>query len=451
MDDMHPTDGSAGAALDAAAFDEAVEFTSGLIRIDTTNRGGGDCRERPAAEYVAERLAGAGLEPVLLERTPGRTNVVARIEGTDPAAEALLVHGHLDVVPADASEWSVHPFSGEVRDGVVWGRGAVDMKNMDAMVLAVVRAWARRGVRPRRDVVIAYTADEEDSAVDGSGFLADRHPHLFEGCTEGLGESGAFTLHTAPGQALYPVAAGERGTAWLKLTARGTVGHGSKPNRANAVTRLAAAVSRIGAYEWPVRLTGTVAACITELAAQQGLSVDPRARDFDLDGLLDKLGPAAALVEATLRNSANPTMLSAGYKLNVIPGEATAYVDGRMLPGGEAEFIATLDELTGPDVRWEFHHREVALEAPVDGRTYAVLRESVERFDPGARVVPFCMAGGTDAKQFSRLGITGYGFSPLRLPPGFDYWSLFHGVDERVPVDALHFGVRVLDHALRTL
>ncbi|WP_327301208.1 M20/M25/M40 family metallo-hydrolase [Streptomyces goshikiensis] len=448
---MHPTDGSAGAALDAAAFDEAVEFTSGLIRIDTTNRGGGDCRERPAAEYVAERLAGAGLEPVLLERTPGRTNVVARIEGTDPAAEALLVHGHLDVVPADASEWSVHPFSGEVRDGVVWGRGAVDMKNMDAMVLAVVRAWARRGVRPRRDAVIAYTADEEDSAVDGSGFLADRHPHLFEGCTEGLGESGAFTLHTAPGQALYPIAAGERGTAWLKLTARGTVGHGSKPNRANAVTRLAAAVSRIGAHEWPVRLTGTVAACITELASQQGLSVDPRARDFDLDGLLDKLGPAAALVEATLRNSANPTMLSAGYKLNVIPGEATAYVDGRMLPGGEAEFIATLDELTGPDVRWEFHHREVALEAPVDGRTYAVLRESVERFDPGARVVPFCMAGGTDAKQFSRLGITGYGFSPLRLPPGFDYWSLFHGVDERVPVDALHFGVRVLDHALRTL
>ncbi|MFG2714616.1 M20/M25/M40 family metallo-hydrolase [Streptomyces goshikiensis] len=468
---MHPTDGSAGAALDAAAFDEAafdeaafdeaavdeaafdeaVEFTSGLIRIDTTNRGGGDCRERPAAEYVAERLAGAGLEPVLLERTPGRTNVVARIEGTDPAAEALLVHGHLDVVPAEAAEWSVHPFSGEVRDGVVWGRGAVDMKNMDAMVLAVVRAWARRGVRPRRDIVIAYTADEEDSAVDGSGFLADRYPHLFEGCTEGLSESGAFTLHTAPGRAVYPIAAGERGTAWLKLTARGTVGHGSKPNRANAVTRLAAAVSRIGAYAWPVRLTATVAACITELAAQQGLSVDPRARDFDLDGLLDKLGPAGVLVEATVRNSANPTMLSAGYKLNVIPGEATAYVDGRTLPGGEAEFIATLDELTGPDVHWEFHHREVALEAPVDGRTYGTLRESVERFDPGARVVPFCMAGGTDAKQFSRLGITGYGFSPLRLPPGFDYWSLFHGVDERVPVDALHFGVRVLDHALRTL
>ncbi|MEU8498767.1 M20/M25/M40 family metallo-hydrolase [Streptomyces lavendulae] len=447
---MRWVDGENG-TLDAAAFEEVVAFTSDLIRIDTSNRGGGDCRERPAAEYVAERLAAAGAEPALLERTPGRTNVVARVEGTDPTAPALLVHGHLDVVPAEAADWSADPFSGEVRDGVVWGRGAVDMKNMDAMVLAVVRAWARLGVRPRRDIVIAYTADEEDSAVDGSGFLADQHPHLFEGCTEGISESGAFTLHTGPGRSLYPIAAGERGTAWLKLTAHGTTGHGSKPNRANAVTRLAAAVARIGEHEWPVRLTGTVAACITELASLQGLSVDPRAPGFDLDAVLGKLGPAALLVEATVRNSANPTMLEAGYKLNVVPGRATAYIDGRTLPGGEAEFAATLDVLTGPHVDWEFHHREVALEAPVDGRTYGILREAVEHFDPDGHVVPFCMAGGTDAKQFSRLGITGYGFSPLKLPPGFDYWALFHGVDERVPVDALHFGVRVLDRALRTL
>ncbi|MFB0632973.1 M20/M25/M40 family metallo-hydrolase [Streptomyces sp. AB3(2024)] len=447
---MRWVDGEIG-ALDATAFEEVVGFTSDLIRIDTANRGGGDCRERPAAEYVAERLAGAGLEPALLERTPGRTSVVARVEGTDPTAPALLVHGHLDVVPAEAADWSVHPFSGEVRDGVVWGRGAVDMKNMDAMVLAVVRAWARHGVRPRRDIVIAYTADEEDSAVDGSGFLADHHPHLFEGCTEGISESGAFTLHTGPGRSLYPIAAGERGTAWLKLTAHGTTGHGSKPNKANAVSRLAAAVARIGEHEWPVRLTDTVAACIAELASVQGLSVDPRAPGFDLDAVLGKLGPAGALVEGTLRNSANPTMLEAGYKLNVVPGHATAYVDGRTLPGGEAEFAATLDALTGPHVHWEFHHREVALEAPVDGRTFGILREAVEHFDPDGHVVPFCMAGGTDAKQFSRLGITGYGFSPLKLPPGFDYWALFHGVDERVPVDALHFGVRVLDCALRTL
>ncbi|MEV0783739.1 M20/M25/M40 family metallo-hydrolase [Streptomyces sp. NPDC050423] len=436
--------------VDDLALDESVTFTSELIRIDTTNRGGGDCRERPAAEYVAERLAGAGLDPVLLERTPGRTNVVARIAGTDPSAEALLVHGHLDVVPAEADDWTVHPFSGEVRDGVVWGRGAIDMKNMDAMVLAVVRFWARAGIRPRRDIVIAYTADEEASADDGSGFLADQHAGLFEGCTEGISESGAFTFHAGPNMPLYPIAAGERGTGWLKLTAHGKAGHGSKVNKANAVSTLAAAVARIGAHEWPVRLTPTVRAALTEIAALHGIHPDLDAPGFDVDELLGKIGPAAALVEPTVRNSANPTMLDAGYKVNVIPGHATAFIDGRTVPGGEDDFHATMDRLTGPSVDWEFHHREIALEAPVDSPTYAKLRAAVERFDPDGHVVPYSMSGGTDAKQFSRLGITGYGFSPLKLPVGFDYQALFHGVDERVPVEALHFGVRVLDHYLRT-
>ncbi|GGZ67134.1 M20/M25/M40 family metallo-hydrolase [Streptomyces echinoruber] len=432
---------------DAQAREEVVTFTSDLIRIDTTNRGGGDCRERPAAEYAAARLAEAGLEPVLLERTPGRTNVVARVPGSGPSAHALLVHGHLDVVPAQPAEWSVHPFSGEVRDGVVWGRGAVDMKNMDAMILAVVRAWARQGVRPRRDVVVAFTADEEASAEDGSGFLADRHAALFEGCTEGIGESGAFTVHDGTGRQLYPVAAGERGTAWLRLTARGRAGHGSKVNPDNAVTRLAAAVARIGAHEWPLRLTPTVRAALTELAALYGVDADP---DRETGKLLDKLGPAAQLVEHTLRNSANPTVLEAGYKVNVIPGEAVALVDGRYLPGTEEEFRATLDRLTGPDVTWEYHHREVALQAPVDAPVFARMREAIEAFAPEAHVVPYCMSGGTDAKQFARLGITGYGFAPLKLPEGYDYAAMFHGVDERVPVEALHFGVRVLDRFLRT-
>ncbi|WP_431041485.1 M20/M25/M40 family metallo-hydrolase [Streptomyces sp. P1-3] len=436
-------------AVDATALDEVVRFTSELIRIDTTNRGSGDCRERPAAEYVAEQLGEADIAPTLLECEPGRTNVVARIEGTEPGADALLLHGHLDVVPAEPADWAVHPFSGEIRDGVVWGRGAIDMKNMDAMILAVVRAWARAGVRPRRDIVLAFTADEEDSARIGSGFLADRHADLFEGCTEGVGETGAFTFHAGPGRRLYPIAAGERGTAWLRLTARGTAGHGSKANPDNAVTRLASAVARIGAHRWPVRLTSTVRAALTELAALDGVAADLDAPGFDVDELLAKLGRAAALVEPTVRNSANPTVLEAGYKINVIPGSATAYVDGRMLPGGEEEFRTTMDRLTGPDVDWEFHHRTTALQAPVDSPTYAAMRAAVEAFDPGGHVVPYCMSGGTDAKQFSRLGIAGYGFSPLKLPEGFDYAALFHGVDERVPVDALHFGVRVLDHFLQ--
>ncbi|MGY0490822.1 M20/M25/M40 family metallo-hydrolase [Streptomyces sp. WG-D5] len=436
--------------VDQQALDEVVTFTSELIRIDTTNRGGGDCKERPAAEYAAEKLSEAGLKPTILERTAGRGNVVARIEGTDPTRDALLVHGHLDVVPAEAADWSVDPFSGEVRDGVVWGRGAIDMKNMDAMILATVRQWARVGFRPRRDIVIAFTADEEASAEDGSGFLADEHPDLFEGCTEGISESGAFTFHDGSGRQLYPIAAGERGTGWLKLTARGKAGHGSKVNKANAVARLAAAVARIGEYAWPVRLTPTVRAALTELAALYGIPADVDAPDFDVDALLTALGPAADLVAPTVRNSANPTMLSAGYKINVIPGEATAHVDGRYLPGGEDEFRTTLDRLTGPDVDWEYHHREVALQSPVDGPTFAGMRAAVEEFAPEGHVVPYCMSGGTDAKQFSRLGITGYGFAPLKLPAGFDYQALFHGVDERVPVEALHFGVRVLDRFLRT-
>jgi acetylornithine deacetylase/succinyl-diaminopimelate desuccinylase-like protein len=436
------------AAGEERVFDEVVRFTSELIRIDTSNCGGGDCTERPAAEYVAQRLAEAGIEPRIVESAPGRANVVARIEGAQPDAAGLLVHGHLDVVPAEPAEWSVHPFSGEIRDGMVWGRGAIDMKNMDAMVLATVRAWARDGRRPRRDIVLAFTADEEDLAAFGSDYLVRRHADLFEGCTEAIGETGAFTLHDGPRMRLYPIAAGERGTAWLKLTARGRPGHGSKSNSENAVSRLAAAITRIAEHPWPVRLTPTVRAALTELTALYGIERAGALEAVDVDALLPKLGPAAALIAPTLRNSANPTMLSAGYKINVIPGSATAYVDGRLVPGGEEEFTETLDRLTGPYVDWEFHHREVALQAPVDSPTYAAMCEAVEHFDPGAHPIPYCMSGGTDAKQFSRLGITGYGFSPLKLPPGFDYQGLYHGVDERVPVEALHFGVRVLDRFL---
>ena len=435
--------------------EEAVRFTSELIRIDTTNRGGGDCQERPAAEYAAERLAEAGLSPLVLESAPGRANVVARIGGSEPGLPALLVHGHLDVVPAQAEDWTVPPFSGEIVDGVVWGRGAVDMKGMDAMMLAVVRAWAREGRGPRRDVVLCFTADEEDSAAAGADWLVRNHADLFEGCTEAIGESGAYTVHTAAGQRLYPVAAGERGTGWVKLTAHGTAGHGSKVNHANAVTRLSAAMTRIGEHGWPVRLTPTVRAALLALGAATGVPLDRAELDdpgFDVDGYLAKLDPAAAkLVAATVRNSANPTVLQAGYKTNVIPGLAVGEVDGRTVPGFADEFEAALDQLTGPDVDWSYLHRETALTAPVDSPTFAAMRAALLAHDPGAAVVPFCMSGGTDAKQFSRLGITGYGFSPLRLPPGYDFQGLFHGVDERVPADALRFGAAVLDDFLSAL
>ena len=431
--------------VDAQAIEEVVRFTSELIRFDTTNHGGGDGNEREAAEYAVWKLAEVGVEAQILEKAPNRSNVVARIEGAEPDAPALLVHGHLDVVPAEAADWSVDPFAGEIRDGMLWGRGALDMKSMDAMVLAAVRSWAREGVKPRRSIVIAFTADEEASAEFGAEYLADAHADLFADCTEGVSESGGFTFHGGNGLRLYPIGAGERGTAWLRLSARGTAGHGSRANPDNAVSKLAAAVARIGAHEWPLRLTPTVRAALTELAAVYGVEPDLD----DVDGLMAKFGPAAQLVESTLRNSANPTVLQAGYKVNVIPEHAFAEVDGRVLPGGEAEFEATMDELCGPDVVWEYQHRTQPLAAPVDSPAFAAMRAAIRRFDPEGRPVPFCMSGGTDAKQFARLGITGYGFSPLGQTPELGYGRLAHGVDERVPVDGLGFGLRVLDDFLR--
>jgi acetylornithine deacetylase/succinyl-diaminopimelate desuccinylase-like protein len=445
MADGQPRPGAEGTSL---AEREAVAFAADLIRIDTTNRGGGDCRERPAAEYVAERLAEAGLEPVLLESAPGRANVVARIAGADPSADALLAHGHLDVVPAEPSDWARHPFSGEIADGMLHGRGAVDMKNADAVLVAVARHLARAGARPRRDVVLAFTADEEDTAAYGAGWLVDNHPGLFEGCTEAIGESGAFTFHGGNEARLYPVASAERGTAWLKLTARGRAGHGSKANDDNAVAKLAHAVAGIADYQWPVRLIPAVRAAIVALAESAGVAAGPLDDDDQVAATLSRIGPAAALVASTIRNSANPTMLSAGYKVNVIPAEATACVDGRMLPGYEAEFAAVLDELTGPEVSWDYLHREVPLEAPSDAPVVAAMAAALLAEDPGGTVVPYCMSGGTDAKQFSRLGIAGYGFTPLLLPADFDYYEMFHGVNERVPVAALEFAVRVVTRFL---
>jgi len=326
------------------------------------------------------------------------------------------------------------------------------MKGADAVLLALVGEWARSGRRPRRDVVLAFTADEEDTLEFGARFLVERHADLFEGCTEAVGESGAFTFHAGPGQRLYPIASAERGTAWLRLTARGRAGHGAKPNDANAVTRLAEAVVRIGAYRWPVRLIPTVRAAVEAIAAAAGIRLPAAALagdgDLTAEELIGLLGPAGALVAGTVRNSANPTVLQAGYKINVIPGEATGYVDGRVLPGYEEEFRARLDELTGSDVTWEYAHEEVALEAPLAAPLVDRMTRALLAGDPGSTVVPYCMSGGTDAKQFSRLGLACYGFTPLVLPEGYDYYAMFHGTDERIPLSALEAGVRIMDHFL---
>ncbi len=432
------------AARGTAAQDEVAQLASDLIRIDTTNPGDhSGPGERAAAEHVAELLTQAGLEPKIYESHEKRASLVARIEGTDRSRPALLIHGHLDVVPADAADWQVAPFSGEIKDGCVWGRGAVDMKDFDAITLAVVRQRLAEGRKPPRDIVLAFLADEEAGGTWGARWLVDNHPDLFAGVTEAIGEVGGFSV-TLGGKRLYLLQTAEKGMAWMRLTARGTAGHGSMIQPDNAVTELAEAIARIGRHEWPVRETEAAFAFAREACAALGVDFDPE----DPAGVLAKLGSIARMVGATMRNTANPTMLSAGYKVNVIPQTASAHVDGRFLPGYEDEFFREIDALAGPGVTRDFTHQDVALETSFDGDLVDAMRAAIEEEDAAGRVVPYCLSGGTDAKSFARLGIRCFGFTPLRLPPELDFAGMFHGVDERVPVDALKFGARVLDNFL---
>ncbi|MFE5818442.1 M20/M25/M40 family metallo-hydrolase [Streptomyces sp. NPDC056479] len=422
--------------------DEVVDLCRELIQIDTSNYGDhSGPGERKAAEYVAEKLAEVGLEPQIFESHPGRASTVARIQGEDPSRPALLIHGHTDVVPANAVDWTHHPFSGEVADGCVWGRGAVDMKDMDAMTLAVVRDRLRSGRRPPRDIVLAFLADEEAGGKFGARFLVDKHPGLFEGVTEAISEVGGFSFTVNEQRRLYLIQTAEKGMHWMKLTVAGTAGHGSMIHRDNAITELSEAVARLGRHTFPVRVTKTTRAFLDELGDALGTELDPE----NMEGTLARLGGIAKLIGATLSNTANPTQLGAGYKVNVIPGEATAHVDGRFLPGFEEEFLADLDKILGPKVRREDVHADKAVETSFDGALVDAMQSALVAEDPAAKAIPYMLSGGTDAKSFDDLGIRGFGFAPLKLPPELDFAGMFHGVDERVPVDGLKFGVRVLD------
>jgi acetylornithine deacetylase/succinyl-diaminopimelate desuccinylase-like protein len=433
-----------GTADRAAA--EVVELCRELIRFDSVNFGDGSGPgERAIAEFVAERLADVGCTTEIVESDPGRTSVITRIAGADPSRGALLIHGHLDVVPAFAEQWTRPPFAAEVADGCIWGRGAVDMKDMDAMILSCVRAWVGSGRVPPRDLVVAFVADEEAGGTKGARYLVDNRPDLFEGCTEAISEVGGFSI-TVAGRRLYAIETAQKGMAWMRLTAHGRAGHGSMIAEDNAVTLVCEAAARIGNHRFPIRITKTVQAFLDEIADVLGVRFDPD----DPDALVAQLGSMSRLIGATLRNTANPTMLSAGYKSNVIPAEASAVIDGRFLPGQEEEFFATIDELIGPDVKREFVHHDIALETTFDGALVDAMVAALQAEDAGARVIPYALSGGTDAKSFSRLGIRSFGFSPLRLPAELDFAGMFHGVDERVPIDALDFGVRVLDRFLAT-
>lgn len=437
-------------ASQTSSESDVLRICRDLIRIDTSNYGPGTDGpgERQAAEYVVGQLQEVGLEPELFESEPGRANVVVRIPGADRERGALVVHGHLDVVPADAADWSHDPFAADVEDGCVWGRGAVDMKDMDAMILATVRDFARRGVIPPRDLVVAFFADEEAGGVKGSHWAVDHRPELFEGATEAVSEVGGYSV-TVPkkgggDQRAYLLQTGEKGIRWIRLTAHGRAGHGSVPNDENAIARLAAAIGRIDAHVWPRQYVASVRQLLDGLADITGTTYT----DEDTDALLAHIPGARTFVEGALANVSNPTMLDAGYKHNVIPQTASVNVDCRFLPGHEDELMDVIAELAGEHVTIETLHRDIALDAPFEGHLVERMKDALRTEDPGCEILPYCLSAGTDNKALKQLGINGYGFTPLRLPSDLLFAPMFHGIDERVPVESLEFGQRVLARLL---
>lgn len=426
-----------------AITDEAIKICQDLIRIPSVNYGEGKGDEREVAEYIVSSLAEVGITSKIYESAPNRCNVIANIEGIDTSRPGLVLHGHIDVVPAAAEEWQVDPFSATIKDGAIWGRGAVDMKNVDAMILAIVRHWARNGIKPPRNIVLAFFADEEAGSTFGSRYMAKEHPEVFAGCNQAVSEVGGFSVTLANGKRLYMIEAAQKGIHWVKLSAFGEAGHGSFINSENAVTKLSEAINRIGSYVWPQTYTDSVNQLFTAIAKALGRPLGNDYREF-----LVEIPSVARMIAATLQNTANPTMLDAGYKANVIPKEAHAVVDGRFLPGFEEELNRTLREIVGPEIKMETITRDIALEVPFEGPLVEAMKAAILKLDPEGIPVPYLMSGGTDNKALSELGITGYGFSPLRLPADLDFMALFHGVDERIPLESLDFGVKALEDFL---
>ena len=424
--------------------EDTARIAQDLIRIDTTNYGEGRSNgETEAAEYLGALLEKLGLATTYVDAAERRTSVVARVAGSDPSLPALVVHGHTDVVPADPANWSVDPFGGEIRDGMLWGRGAVDMKNMDAMMIGALTDILAGGGQPRRDLIVAFFSDEENGGVYGSHYLVDNNPELFAGATEAISEVGGYSV-MLNGTRAYLLQTGEKALIWIKLTARGTAAHGSRVIHANAITRLAEAVVMLGRRDWPVHLTSTTEQLVTELA--RIMEVD--ATQIGPEELVLSTGTAAGFIQASLRTTTNPTLLKAGYKHNVIPDVAEALVDIRCLAGEEESVLAEVRELIGPHVELEVLHEDIGLENRFEGPLVDAMVGALQAADPGAPVLPYLLSGGTDNKALSKLGIAGYGFAPLQLPPELDFPALFHGVDERVPLDALVFGRRVLGDLL---
>jgi len=428
--------------------ENVVKICSDLIKIDTTNYGNNESvGENLAAEYVSEFLNNLKIENKVVGPDNKRCSVLARIEGTNKDLPDLVLHGHLDVVPVEKEKWTKEAFKAVIDKDLLWGRGAVDMKNGNAMILGSIAHLIKEGWKPKRNITLAMFADEEAGGKYGSHFAVNNYGQYFENATEAVGEVGGFSHTLSNGVRLYLIETAQKGIAWMKLTAKGTAGHGSMINSDNAISKISKAINSLTNHKFPITLKDAVFQLLQETAKATNQQFDPK----DPEKIILQLGSLAKLVSATTKNTANPTMLNAGYKVNVIPGEANVYVDGRFLPGHQDTFLNEIKSIVGEEIDVQAETFDVALEAPFENELVNKMITALEQEDPLAKVVPYMLSGGTDAKAMSKFNIKAYGFTPLMLPNDLDFTSLFHGHDERIPIKSLKFGARTMYRFLKTI
>ena len=424
-------------------YERPAELLQNLIRFDTTNPPG---NERSCIEYINRLLKDAGVRTTIVAKTRNRPNLIARLKG-EGKAPPLLLYGHVDVVTTVNQKWTYPPFEGRIVDGYIWGRGALDMKSGVAMYLAAfLKAKAEKIPLPG-DVIFAAVTDEEAGGDFGVGYLVDEHPDLFEGVRYALGEFGGFNLSIG-GKRFYPIMVAEKQMCWMKATFRGRGGHGSMPVHGQAMAKLARALRLLDERPLPVHVTPAVRMMIGCLAKNLGGVSGLAARQILNPALtntfLKALGERGNLFAPLLRNTVSPTMLKASEKVNVIPGEVTLGLDGRLVPGAKPEdIVRELHALLGEDLEIEVIRADPGPAEP-DMGLFDTLGGILRQFDPAGIPLPFVMAGVTDARSLSKLGIQTYGFTPLQLPDDFNFVSTIHAADERVPEAALEFGVQAV-------
>lgn len=429
---------------------EVVEHLQNLIRLDTTNPPG---NELPAAQYLADVLRGEGIEAEVLESAPGRGNLVARLKG-DGSARPLLLMSHLDVVPAEADKWAHPPFAAELVDGFIWGRGAVDTKNLTAVQLLLMLLLKREGVPLHRDVILAATADEEVGGLAGMGWLVEQRPKLLE-AEYAINEGGGFGLDVG-GRRVYVCQTAEKGVCWMKLTAEGRPGHASTPKGENAVATLAAAVARLSRARLPLHVVPTVREFVRQLArllpfpqsVMLPLVLNPVFEPLIAKALAreEMIGP---LLRASVRNTATPTVLRAGSKTNVIPSVAEAQVDGRLVPGQTPDdLIREIRPYVGEKVRIDLIGTSEPSEAGYQTPFYTLLGEALAEEDAGAAILPFMITGSTDGRFLAKRGVKVYGFCPMKQDTHESPLEMAHGHNERISVANLVFATKVLYKAV---